>query len=322
MPILLLWLTLARAQDPDVLQRHLALAEASMKAERRGDPAEAVAACTEAVDVLPTGPRAQRCVDRLAFLAARRDTDGSYAGWQELEAVRRARRSLTQAEARGRVIALLSREGIAASTVAEATIWLASEALDMDGDPQRALDVIAPLYARRASLADALRKRTVMLQARALAELGRSEEALGVETEIAVAAPMPRPTPVQAVMHDQAVGRRNVAAAAILLGFAILAAPLAVRGARRRPVPMGLVPLWLAIGLAWWVAESWDVGAGRALLPMGAGFTGVHLLAVLARTADAPAVLRGLVAFAAAAATFAVAWLALAFTGTLGWVGL
>lgn len=324
MTALLLALTLAGpAQEPgDAVARHRALAAQATAAERAGDAATAVAACTAALELLPDGPRALHCADRLAWLEARRDADGGFAGWGALDRVRKGYGEVDDGTRREAVLALLAGEGLSEATRAEAALWLAADALDRLEDPELALASTREVHARRDDLEDALRTRAVLLHAGALARLGRLDEALEVEREVRVVAAAPRLTPVEVEARRQR--REGLAALAwgVVAAFALVATPLAALGLRRPRAPVGLVPLLLLCGLTWLLVDLRDETAGAGLPAMTGGFVLLHVVAALARGAAEARWLRALLAALAASATVAVGWLALYATNTLGWVGL
>ncbi len=316
----LLPLLLALAHADDVVTRHQDLAAASTRAELDHDYAAALKACTEALTLLPEGPRSERCRARVTHLALRQDADGSWQGWRELETIRAAYGRVDDSARRAQVIALLSQEGVADATRAEAALWLAADSLERRQDATEALAATTPVYADRSRLEPAQRTRAVMLHAAALAKLGRVDEALQVEDEVRVASAAPRLTPVEReARRQQQQAMVGVAWGAVAL-FAGVAAP---RAARSRPlrVPAGL-GLVLGLGvLTALLVNLRDDSAGAALPAMGLGFGLIHLVAAPAR-AGAPAPVRALLTVLGVAATLAVAYLALHATNTLGWVGL
>lgn len=319
---LLPFLLTAALAGPAEYAQHMDLAAQAARAEQEGSFDVAYDACEQAVTLMPDGPRAQRCAARLAMLEARRDADGTFGGWTTLYTLRRTWRELDPDQARQQVLALLGHEGIAQAVHADAVLWLARDSLSRRDDPQEALGLTGPLFPARDDLPDDLRKRLVGTHALALARAGRLEEAKTVEAEVAVRTPAPRPTPVDNEAWRQQRARIQVGSWVTLALFGAVAAPLAIRAAKRPPRPWGLVPLTLAVAATWLLADQWSEGAGDALPYMLAGFVPIHLLAAFARSTEAPAAWRLAVSVLAAAATLAVAWLALAHTQSLGWVGL
>lgn len=324
MHALLLALTLAGSaqEGGDALARHRDLEAAATTAERAGHAGEAVRLCTEAIAALPDGPRARRCAERVAYLEARRDADGSFAGWDALAAVRKTYGDQAPEARRSAVVALLAREGLSEATRSEAALWLAADDLDRRRDPAAALAASTPVYDARTALDEATRLRAVLLQATALAKLGRFDEASAVEEEVRVAAAWPRATPVQAEARRQRLAFGVPVAWGLMGLFGLAALPLAARGLRRPSVPWGLLPLLLLTGLTWLLVYQRDDAADEAFPAMTAGFVVVHALTAVARPATGSAALRGLLAALSALATGAVAYLALHATNTLAWVGL
>jgi hypothetical protein len=318
--VLALLLTAALAEEP--LARHRDLAEAAVRAERSERIADAVAACTAAIELLPDGPRAPRCRERLVFLAARQDADGSWRSWERLQRVRDGWRRRPYAESRDEVTAMLAAEGVALATRAEGTLWLARDSLDRLGAPELALSLSSALYADRARLEPALRTTTVLLHAEALAKLGRIDEALGVEAEVRVAAAHPRPTPVDEVAWRATLDRAGSVAAAAIALWSAAAVPAAIVAVRRGVGRPGLGGLGILAAVAiptWAIVHAWDDGADDGLPPMLAAFVAIHLVSALARGATSGAARAGL-GVLAALATAAAAFLALDASRTLAWV--
>lgn len=309
------WLTLALAQEPAALHRQRYAEARAAESELRY--ADAHAACTEAIRILSNGPRAATCRARLDWLEARRDADGGYVGLRALQAVRSTYRELDPDDARARVVALRQAPGVSALVSVDAGLWLAHDALERRGDAVAALAWTEPIMAEHTG---ELRKRAVGLHARALAELGRVEEATAVEDEIRVLQADPtRATPVQEVVMARNQRFAAYGASAALGLFAVAALPLAWKRRDRQVRPWGLVPIGVGTLGAWWIAEAWESGAGAAAPWMFTGFAAIHLVSGPALEA-AVGWQRPLIRVLALLATAAAFLLALVGTGTLAWV--
>lgn len=304
---------LATAQPTE---SHQALYLQARTAESEHRWAEAVAACTGAIEANPTGPRTPTCRERLAWLQARRDPDGSFRGLTALQGVRRDYRTLAPDEAVRRVVPVAEDPGVAELVRTDARVWLARDALERRNDPEAALAWTAPVLAEHTG---PLRASAVGLHARALATLGRGAEALEVEAEIRVdPVNKTRRTPAETILFEQRTALAARVSAGVIALFALVSAPLAWRHGRGQH-PVAWIPLLVLAGGAGLIAEQWAEGAGAATPWMALGFVGVNLLA-------GPA-LRPLtgwrrvgVAGLAACATAATTVLALVLTDTLDWV--
>jgi hypothetical protein len=293
--------TWSLAQDP--LERHQAFVAEAMLAEREARPAAAIAACAEAIAALPQGPGAARCARRVGWLEARRDPDGTWSAWIALEA---ARRTPDREAARALVAALRAREQISDAVAAEAALWAADDALRR-GAGAEAVGVLSGWYERRSGLEENAAEAVAQTYARALAMVGRVDEARVAEAEVRVATAAPRPTPVDAVVAAQRRADGEVAARAGLVGFA--AAALARAAWLRGPAgpPWGALPIVAVAAAVWGLAEAWEHGAGRPVPGMTAALLAVHLLAWAGRAGHGAA--GWALAAGAAIASGAVGWL-------------
>lgn len=321
-PSLLTGLTvLALAAPPEpVLSQHLQAHAAAKQAEAQLDLEVAAQACTLAIELLPSGPRAGACRERLLAFAARRDTDGGFAGWVELERARQEASQVGLEATAARMRGLLAREGLAVESRVEALLWLAGHQLDRRADPAGAEALLRTAYADRQALSARLRTRVTQRYAEALAALGRAEEAALVEAEVRVADHgAPRRTPVEQIAHEAQVERARRAA----WGCAALFVAATARSAWRAPWsglrPWGLGLVLAGLTGAWVLVSGWERGAGDALLWMAAPLAAVHLLSAAALR-EASGWWAALVRLLAAGATIAVGLLALHHTNTLSWV--
>ena len=254
---------------------HQDAAALAAEAERRADPEAALAACAEAVAVLPDGPRAVWCAERAAFLEARRDPDGGLRGWQGLEAIRRSRED--RQTQRQQLLAWVAGEGNGEVARREAFGWLADDALTRLRDPVEAARWSGPL-ATLSDLPDDERRRYRVLHARVLTALGRWDEAADVEADVLVAPMGLRLSPVEIASRD---AFRLLAARGAHLLLAVFAALALVRGVRARPV--GLGPGGWSLLVGWWgattIAVAWETTNDALFATVGAGFAAVYALA-------------------------------------------
>ena len=318
--------------DPDMLIDATLAAEAPPRerfaaaarvAEARARPGRAIDLWKQARDTPGAAIFGSTARERIAFLEARRDADGSLDGWQALEEVRRLYRHRPLDTSRDDVIALLGREGIAEATGWEARLWLARTALVDRKDPQEAHDLAKGLWDDRDRLPDWVRQRAGITYARSLARLGRWQDAFAVEALFAVptAPGGERLTPVgeeqRAVLR---LARRQAAVGVAGLGAAALVGAALV--ARRRPPrPDGLVAILVVSALAWALAEGWEAGAGRAVPALAAAWTALHLASVAALAAPRPVWAAALLRAVAAAATLGAGYAILDAYEQLEWMG-
>ena len=286
--------------------------------ERGGELEQARVACQACVH--DGGPRAGWCADRLDHYALREDADGSLRSATELEAVRRAWRDGNHDALRVRVDALAATQGMAPTTRAEVALWLAHDDRHRRGDPTAALTQTAAVWPPAEPVPKAVADRLTLQHAALLALAGRLDEARAVEdrVRIPVGDGAVRPTPVEQIA---ATGQRRswaLAAAAAVGAFLVAGVPLAVRPSPRR-LPLGLIPLTIALVGAWAIAEAWEAGAGGAVPWLAACWVPLHLLS--ARALPHAGRARPLVAAASALATVGAGYLVLWWRQDLGWLG-
>lgn len=300
----------AGAGDPAAL---LAQARA---AERAGRPAEEAAACQALVALGAGGRPEQACRERLYWLAARQDPAGGWAGLAGLERTRRAEGATQRRLSLG---ALSGDPAVAAAVRAEASATLADLALERGAGPE-ALALTAAWWPGE-DLPQDTRRRVGRSRAAALLAVGQAAAAQQVEDRLAV--------PGGSAVADQLAADRRTSlgwtSRVLAIGWALVAIPLAGLGwaGRPRPVPGGLLPLWvvglggLVLAAAWEPAVAWPFAALLSALVL------MHLVVVGAGLAlqDRPTA-RGLFGALSAAATVAVAFIILQRGQLLSWVGL
>ena len=223
----------------------------------------------------------------------------------------------------------------------DARLWMASDALRA-GEGDAALRWTAPLWER--VLADdlpppasghrRLETRTADLHSRALASLGRTDDARTVDRTLQardrkrtgsperVEQPGAPSTELdRAAQAAQGRTRRALSGVSwgVLALFLLGAAPAARRGLAGGSRPWGAVVVAAFALLGCGLAEAWADGAGAAAPWMVGGFVVVHLVSAYAGRGTER---RALVGGGAALATVAVGFLALDHADTLGWVGL
>lgn len=283
-------LPIAWAADPGA---GLAAARDAEQDRRWGEIADR---CRPVIAEAPTSPEAARCAAMVARWDLRRDGDGGFDDLALLEAVRRGEREpdalsgwTTDAAVapvlRGEAVALRARRALDGGDPAGAEAILASRP-ERGPDPQ--VDAVLD----------------------GLAEEIRASRGGGGRPGTRAA---------------QRARRRWVSiadgAAAAVGGLSLAAClPAAFRGSDRRAVPWGAGLLLATGAAAGGVAEAFEPGSARPLVPLVAGLLGVHLVAVGAlRDPGGPTwPLRA----AIAAASLGVGWLALSRGGALQALGL
>ena len=315
------WFTLAlalAAPDGDSLAQHMAAADQAAKAELARDWEGAVTACQAAITALPTGPRAARCARRVAWFDARRDVDGGFDLWTQLDTVRRETWRVDPDGARAKVATLRDDAQATPMLRAEAGLWLGNDALARKKDAALALTDTTPLYDDRAAFDDEHRKNVVLMHALALVQVGRADEAKLVEKEALVVGGA-LATPVDEALiaqHHQRVRVVSWSVIALFVATSLLGAWRAVG----QPRPWALLPIGAGLLGAYVIGTSWDPGSADAVLWMSAPLAGIHLLAGRAQHGTASAIGRAGIGALAAVASFAAAWLAFYATGTLNQV--
>lgn len=308
------------APGGEPLTAHLEAHAAAKAAESALDLETATRACTLAVELLPNGPRAEACRERLAAFEARRDLDGTYAGWVDLERARQEAGRVGLEATAERIRGILTREGLAAESRVEALLWLAGHELDRQGDPAAAEALLRTAYADRAGLPPRLRTRVTQRYAESLAALGRTEEAAGIEAEVRVADHgAPRRTPVEQIAYAARIEQARAAAWGLSAVFVLVTAPSAWSSPWQRLRPWGLALLGAGLVGTWILSSGWEEGAGDALIWMAPALAAVHLLSAAALREAVGLRAAGL-RLLAGGASVAVAFLALHHTGTLAWV--
>lgn len=291
--------------------------------ESQAQASEALLLWAQVADDPEAGIRAIHARERVAFLESRRDLDGTLTGWERLQQARLEFEATGSDGARQRILGLLSAEGLAPVTSAEARLWLARDALIRRKDPQAAHDLARPLWEDRDQWPTWVGQRAGITYTKALARLGRWEEAIAIQEGFRVPAPgAPRPTPVDEVRRDLDLERRREIGWFVLGASTLgLLAPLA-RLRERPPIPWGLLPLGLALLVAWAIAEGWEQGAGAAVPDFAKGVLGLHVITAWSLHAS-----RGIAPLIAAvrvvsvAATIALIWLVLDAHQQLEWMG-
>lgn len=300
----------------------------ALRAEKERDYVTMLSLCADVIAKTPQSVSAERCQRKTAALSRRRDRDGTFSNWSQLEAVRAAFQTMDGEQRHRRVTAIWRSETASDAVRIEAALWLARNRLDSN-DPGAALSYTEPLLAISIAEEPALMERLRQQHAVVLAALGRSEEALALQANVSVptAPGAERPTPVDLVLIERRYRALSQVAGALLVSFVLPALLFVLWRARTGAlslagfVPLGLWPLGIAVVGAYGIAESWERSAGRALPIMGLGFAVLHLLSAAAlRAAEGSPLSLLLVRAGAAAATLSVAWLALWSTDTIDWV--
>lgn len=296
-------------------------------AERAGDHEGEHAACTALLTESAAGTGAEACRRRVTWLNARRDTDGSFASLEALQAVRRDRRTLQSDAAWDRVEAIAEAPTAPARVRDEAALWLGREALDRREDAMLALSWTTPLWDRLApgpGRPGGMRAQVADLHARALLGSGDADGASAVE---AAARPLRSAVPREGLplaLRAQRRDRARTGAWAVLALFALAAGPPAARTWAHpdRPQPRGLAPL-LIVGLgATALLALWDATLAPALLLLVGALAGIHVISAGALVGTPPGPLRMAQRGVAALGTLATAWLVADGLGLAAQVGL
>lgn len=254
------------------------------------------------------GPRAGWCAERAAWVAARRDPDGGYAGVATLAAARAAPADPAMEQ---RIVALEADTHAGVVVRAEAALWLASRWAERD---PAAAAAIASRWLDVALPPDVYRP-LVQVASLSLVATGDVPAARALEQRVRVAPESRTRSPVEAAILARQVTTSAWVAAGIAGAWALAAAPLAVRVQPRFSWGFAAISLFGAV--AWRIAESWDPGAGAALPWAVAGWAAIHGLSGAALQAEAPAAWRLGIRVGAGLATLAVGWLALYATDTV-----
>lgn len=308
----LVLIALTAAADPDALWSEAA------RAERSGQLSAMSSACAQLIEHHPDHRRASSCRHHLARIDDRRSADGSLHHAEELERLRR----IPADEARSGVRALYARRDLPPALLTELGLWLAFDALEHHHD---ALPYTTALFEAPPS-DPSLSSRILEVHRAALTAAGRADEAAALRPPKRFAPPST--TRADRVLLEQRRRQRATISAWIGgLGILLLLPGIAGWFRAPRPAPWALIPLAIACGGGLIVAEAWEEGAGAALLPLGIAAACIHLLALglgrllhSARPRLKP--LRFGVAVIGGITTLALAYLAIAWTGTLDWIGL
>ncbi|MFT5686740.1 MAG: hypothetical protein ACI8RZ_007697 [Myxococcota bacterium] len=289
-------------------------ADPAREAQLAGDLAGELSACTKILDA-PARDRAwSRCQRRVPWLTARQDTDGSFAGMTSISEVRRSYTSQPRTEAIAEIDAVFASPQAATAVRLEAGLWLARELLDGQDRAEDALRYTTPLYTDHPddrALTD--------LHARALATVGRTDEARAVEE---AAAPIRSALPAEGLpflLRQQRRDRLRDLSLTVLAIFLLPAAPLALQG-RRRIRLIGLIPL---LGLTAGFALIGGLRDPTSLSAFGAVGLSLGLIHLLSSGASAAAPrTRPILGILAGLASFAAGYLCLYQTNQLGSIGL
>jgi len=284
-----IWLPLALAGDAMVEAR---------RAEREGAPHTEWVACGQVLAEEQGTRDAATCERRLAWLAERRDRDGSFTSLTQLERARRGKGG----------IAGLDRADVPQVVRWEALLW-SEGGVAVTGRLWHEVPRDHPLFPRVAAAHVA-----------ALVAEGRLADAQAVEAS----ADRPRSArPREGVaLALQERGRRWIGwGAGLAVGaFVLGSAPLAVRGWRTPGArPQGLLVLAAVFALCAAVAGAWDLGAGVTVLWLAPPVAVLHVLSAGALLARPGARwIRGGAAFA----TLGAIWWVLVWRDALPAVGL
>lgn len=287
---------------------------AAREAETRGQLDRAAQACA---GVLEDGAPAERssCERLLTRLDAVRGADGSLAHATVLALARAGGAPERHLPA---VRGLVDDPTAPLPVRLQAAAWLAHDALERRADPAAAL-----IAADDGLALDGTDRPLIGLRARSLALLGRLDEARSAEDRLGV--PELGTTPVDVVARAARNASLARVAWVLLAGCALLLGPPAVAGARReRPLPLGLVPLTVAVVGFALIAGAWQAGAGDTALPLWAAVVVLHLLAASGLRELARRGVRWLPAarVLVASATLGAVFLVLDAGHALPWVGL
>lgn len=300
-PLLLPLLPLAIAATP---AERLAEARA---AERAGDVVTEHEVCAALLAEAPASPEATRCARRLSWLDARATPDGSLQALATLMAARRSPEGAREA-----VQGLARREDLPPALAADVHAWLAGDSLAQGAPAQALADAEQAL--RLDPDHDAARRQ----RARALAELGRWEEAEATEAAGPTRSARPREG-VTLLAGEVRRARLRQASWVALLAFCLPGLPLARRGWAQVGglQAAGLLPLSVAVGGSALLAGAWDLDMGLALAACLPSLTGVHLLSAGAGAALRSRPARALLGLSAALASLGCVTLTLSALGAL-----
>lgn len=235
------------------------------RAQRDGDPAAEHAACSAVLegDASPASTRA--CTERMAWLAARRDADGTWRGLRLLERARRGDPVRPQLER------LVNDTRLALPVVMETQLWLARADLN-NGALDAALDRTTALWTQVEAQPETPTARQVAaLHAQVLARSGRLGEAESTEAHLA---DRRSSNPREGVAQERRIQRRarlTTVSWGIWVGGLAGALPAAWRARTERGRFEGLLALWvvgLGMGGLAWLRDPSTAAATASLLGM------------------------------------------------------
>jgi hypothetical protein len=289
-------------------------ADPARAAAQAGDFAGELSACTAILSESTRDRAWSRCQRRVLWLQARQDTDGSFTAMLTLSRIRRDYTRQPRAEAIAEINAAFHAPQTAAAVRLEVGLWLARELLDNQARADAALSYTTPLYDVHPddrALTD--------LHARALAGAGQTAEALAVE---AAAAPIRSAHPVEGLpllLRQQQRARLQTVSLAVVAGFLLISAPLALQG-RRKVQLIGLIPLLgVTAGFAL-IGVLRDATVLPTFVGVGLSLSIIHLLSSGATAAVTRG--RSLIGILAGLASLAAGYLTLYQTNQLGSIGL
>ncbi len=222
------------------------------------------------------------CRGRLAWLAARRDPAGGWAGAEALERARRAPDPQVVSE-------LAGDPAVSEVVRADAACAVARNLRD----PAAAWALLAPWVAVRDRMPEEVRRPLIELGARALLALGRDAEARALA-----------PRSVRPVAQARREAQGAVVGGTVAAVFAVAIAP---RALRHRRLGHGGWILTLIGLVAAALAEGYARGAGWRIAAVTAALVPFHLLCAAAAEAPGPAFRVGAL-ISTLALAYSVAW--------------
>jgi hypothetical protein len=315
---------LAAPSDSVAVSDHLDLYEVARQADASGDYTLAYQSCTASILADPDGSRVQTCRRRLQWIDARRSEGGSLTELEAIQSVRMRYTKLDPDAARTQVLSLSQQAGLSPLMSAELAVWLARDALNRLGDPERSITHVEGVWTQRLTLPQTTQREVGWTLATALATAGQYDRSRQVEESILVPATPHRPLIADRTRQEERRRLAGFLSAAILMLFGLFTIPPVLRGWKnwRAARPRGLLILGVGFVGAALLSHQWEPGSGAAIPWFALGACLIHMWTLAALESPTARHMKLGTRTGAFLATLALGYLALYWTQTLTWVGL